>query len=680
MNTYARRAKIAAMGSATTDVEVEWQFDALDLRPVERWLATFPNVTDRGVVGEAREIAPFAARADARPAERLVDTYLDTSDWRIGRAGFVLRLRNRGGRGGEVTLKAIAPSAGGLRTRLEVSEAIPPGGVDALGAQGPVGWRLHALIGKRPLQPVLEVHTRRRPFDLLVEDQQVAEVALDETTILVGDDHQPVRLQRVEVEVDPSRVEPLTPMVDALRRQCGLQPAALSKFEAGLLAAGRGIPAPPDLGPTTVRPDSSVGELAFATLRRHLAAMLANEPGTRLGEDAEALHDMRVATRRLRAALSLFADALPVRARTVRVELGWLADALGEVRDLDVQLDRLDGWAREVPAEDRAALSELTALLRRARTEARAHLLACLDSARYERLVANFMAMLRQGPSRRSVAARAPAVAVGADLVRARHRSATKAAKRARRTGDPADFHRTRIRAKRLRYALEFLQEVYGGETARYTRHVVKLQDALGLIQDARVAAARLRTIATTESASLTPVTIFVMGGIAARCGADAERLAKKVPDLLHELRGPEWKKVQSLMEHRRLQVGSLYRWPVTVPHPAARRSPPAPAPVAPSAHPIEDGPPDAGSGGSTSGDALVDDPGPVEPAGGAHQPASPTPPAQPRPPAPARRSVPVWLNDLPTTAAPGPETTRPSAPSEPRHHNGRDHPEDRRT
>ena len=69
-----------------------------------------------------------------------------------------------------------------------------------------------------------------------------------------------------------------------------------------------------DLGPTEIDATLSCGEVAFAILRRHFAAMVAHEPGVRLGEDPEELHDMRVATRRLRAALKLYSDALPKRA------------------------------------------------------------------------------------------------------------------------------------------------------------------------------------------------------------------------------------------------------------------------------------------------------------------------------------------------------------------------------
>ena len=349
--------------------------------------------------------------------------------------------------------------------------------------------------GTRTLDPVLEVRTRRRPFDLRVDEEIVAEIALDETVISVGQGGRPVRLRRVEVEVVPAWVETLAPLVDRLRDECGLQPATLSKFEAGLLAAGLRIPAPPDLGSTSMAPSPSVGEVAFAVLRRNVAVMLAHEPGTRLGEDIEELHDMRVATRRLRAALAMFSDALPVRAQHLRVELGWLADALGGVRDLDVQLERLAGWTNEVPEEDRGSLSELAQLLDRERDEARDDLLVALDSRRYERLVAGLTAMLRQGPSRRRRRRRHPPSPLCRRWCKSDTAATVKAARRARRSGVATDFHRLRIRGKRLRYALEFVSEVYAGQTTRYVRRVVQLQDALGLMQDAQVAAARLHSV-----------------------------------------------------------------------------------------------------------------------------------------------------------------------------------------
>jgi hypothetical protein len=86
-------------------VEIEWQFDALDLRPVERWLATLPTL---GLADDEQR----TITALAKTPRRLVDSYLDTSDWRLAAAGFVVRTRRRG-RQDEVTLKDTKEAPGG---------------------------------------------------------------------------------------------------------------------------------------------------------------------------------------------------------------------------------------------------------------------------------------------------------------------------------------------------------------------------------------------------------------------------------------------------------------------------------------------------------------------------------------------------------------------------------------
>ncbi|MGD0984540.1 MAG: CHAD domain-containing protein [Acidimicrobiales bacterium] len=546
---------MSAPGESRTDIEVEWQLDALDLRPVERWLAlrTGPNAVDASVPGLG--IVPAAHK-------RLVDVYVDTEDWRMGRAGYVLRVRRRAGRL-ETTLKDLSTATKGLRRRLEVTQPLPASGLSGLDRTGEVGWRVDALAGARMLNQVLEVRTRRRPFDLAVHGEKVGELALDDTVIAIGHERRRLRLTRVEVEVQPAWVDAMQPFVERLRRECGLQPATLSKFEAGLMAAGISIPGPPDLGPIAVSPDSTLGELAYRVLRREAAAMLAHVPGTRLGEDIESLHQMRVATRRMRAGIEMFAGVLPVRAVRLRAELGWLAALLGEVRDLDIQLGRFDDWTEEMPGDHREALDELADLLAGHRLQARRALLEGLDSRRYERLVSGLVAMLAQGPSVRSAACRAPAVTTMPTLIGERHRAARKAASRAKRTGLATDYHRLRIRCKRLRYSLEFASGLYDGELKGFVRQMTRLQDALGSMQDASVASARLQVIALTEEgASLSRVAIFAMGGVARQYRIEAEHLLSGMPELVKLLEGKEWNRVKSLMEQRRKAAAPQVRPP----------------------------------------------------------------------------------------------------------------------
>jgi len=540
-----------ADGIEQEPIEIEWQFDALDLRPVERWLAALPTAVAVGTHFPT-------VTAQAKPSRRLIDHYLDTEDWRIARAGFVLRTR-RHGRSDEATMKDRHPAAaGGLRRRLEVTEQLAPdGAIDALD-NGPVGRRVRALAGTRPLNQVLEVRTRRRPFSLRVGGTEVAEVALDETSITAGQDARPVRLRRVEVEVDAEWVERLTPMVEGLRRSCGLQAAELSKFEAGLLSLGLSVPGAPELGATDIGPETSIGELAYAVLRRHLGVLLAREPGTRLGDDIEELHDMRVATRRLRAALDLFAHVLPARAVSLRAELAWLADALGAVRDLDVQLARMGvmtqwsaNWAVASTGDTGGdPLDHLAQLLASERGVARQNLLSTLDSSRWDRISADLVTLVTQPPARRPRGFSVPAVTVTYGLIEAHHHRAVKAAKRAKGTGQPGDFHRLRIRCKRLRYSLEFTADLYDGRTERFTRQLAKLQDGLGLMQDAEVATTRLAALATSGDALPAP-TIFVMGGVAEHYRMEAAGLLRTMPRRLRVLRGKDWQELVELMGRR---------------------------------------------------------------------------------------------------------------------------------
>jgi len=530
-------------------VEIEWQFDALDLRPAERWLASLgAGSTSVGAFGPVTVLA--------RPTVVQDDMYLDTEDWRIAQAGYVLRVRDAKSKH-EVTLKALSrqPKSNGSapKRRREVNEPFKSGSGGWIEETGPVGWRVSALIGRRPLHQVLAIQTRRRPFDLRLGDEDVAEVALDETAISI-DDQNPMRLLRVEVEVQSEWVEALAPVVDDLQRSSGLAPAALSKFEAGVLARGYVIPTRIDLGPTAVTSDTTIGALADAVVRRQLGALLSHEAGTRLGEDIEELHDMRVATRRLRAALGVFADILTPQFVALAPELAWLAEILGSVRDLDVQLARLadspewhGAWSSAEAGT--SPVDELRAVVTREREQARVVLLQALESPRYDRLTTGLTALAQLGAGQRAAAGHLPATVVVPGLLGQRHRAAVKAARRARRSGEPSDFHRLRIRCKRLRYTLEFVQEVYGDPAAQFIRRLARLQDLLGGLQDCEVSMERLHSLATRAQPPLSRASVFLMGAVAEDSRREAAELLVRARSRVKVLRGEEWQRLSLVLE-----------------------------------------------------------------------------------------------------------------------------------
>ncbi len=529
--------------------EIEWQFEAPDLEPVENWLQKHPSISGLAV-------APGATR-------EITDTYYDTDDWRLYRAGYALRLR-RDGESAEATMKSLAPAEDALRRRREISEPLEGGIEIPKGTRGPVGERLRRLADVGDLRPLFEVRTRRRTYALhperssaegIVEDASgnirrrerdaaFGELALDESEIS-GDGEARTRLSRIEVEVDAGLHDSVEEFVSEMRVALNLHPTGISKFEAGLSVAGLAPAVAPDLGPTQIDATLSTGEAAFAILRRHFATMLAHEPGVRLGEDPEELHDMRVATRRLRAALKLYADVLPRRAQRYERDLRWVAGALGEVRDLDVHLERLAGET----SRNGEVLEEVVTVLEERRVEARRRMLEVLDSNRYEGLVANFSGTLRRG---RSPAPTSPIVESAPGLVRRRYRKVRKAAGAITGDSPPEEFHDLRKKGKRLRYALEPLQGIYGRPSERMVELLKAVQDYLGDHQDLVVAAGLLEELGT--AGDLPPRAVFSMGSIAERYAHDAAEmragfLASR--ELCALKGGKPWKKLRKAMEKR---------------------------------------------------------------------------------------------------------------------------------
>jgi len=518
--------------------EVEWQFDADDLGSVEDWLEERPSASGFAILPEA--------------TRELSDTYYDTEDWRFYRAGYALRVR-RDSKGVEATMKSLSPPEDGLRRRREISEPLRSGGPKTLmKARGPVGERLRALVGTRELRPLFEIRTRRQVFELRPDGSSadncpsVGEVVLDSSEFS-GVGKEATRLRRVEVEVDADLRDGANTFVDELRGSQGLRPAGDSKFEAGLSASGLEPEGAPDLGSTEIDAALSAGEVAFAVLREHFGAMLDNEPGVRLGEDPEYLHDMRVATRRLRATLKLYADYLPKRARRFERDLHWVGGSLGEVRDLDVHLERLAREASEGGCGE--PLEEIIAALQERRGEARRRMLEMLDSTRYERLLSSFAGMLRRG---RSPAPTGFILEVAPDLVRRRYEKARKAADSLSEDSPPEDFHDLRKKGRRLRYALEPLQGIYGKPAQRMVELLKELQDDLGQHQDLVVAAAMLREQGV--AGNLPPQTIFSMGSIAGRYTREAAEIRAAVPGsrpFRVLSKGKKWKNLRKAMKKR---------------------------------------------------------------------------------------------------------------------------------
>jgi CHAD domain-containing protein len=464
------------------------------------------------------------------------------------RAGYTCRLRWDGSRG-ELTLKSMADPRGGIRTREEINQRVDdPSPASFITQPGPAVDMLAPLIGREPLRLLFALDTERRLYDASDGEGSFGEIALDTTTIPVGDEDRPVRLSRVEVEVPAGSVERARPFVDILASEASLSISGTSKFEAALLATGlHPEPLVHDLGPTDINPNQTIGEVAFAILRKQFAEVLANEAATRLGRDIEALHDMRVAARRMRAAMRSFRPYLSPTARALEREVKWLQQALGPVRDLDVQLEHLDGLMAE-SAESAEDLAPYRDVLARQRARERKRLIAALDSRRYSRLVARFASQLPKGPARTYAPGRIAAPLIARDEILQSYKRLQKRARAVRASSPPDAYHAARIAAKGLRYNVEFFAPAIGPRANEFIAAVKGLQDVLGDHQDAMVATETLRDHARTAR-KLTPATVLAMGAMAEGYRLKAAGLRLAYPAAYNKVKGRIWQRLKARLE-----------------------------------------------------------------------------------------------------------------------------------
>jgi CHAD domain-containing protein len=210
-----------------------------------------------------------------------------------------------------------------------------------------------------------------------------------------------------------------------------------------------------------------------------------------------------------------------------------------------VHLERLSGEA----SKNGETFEEVVAVLEERRVEARRRMLEALDSKRYERFVASFSGTLRRG---RSPAPSGPILKVAPGLVRRRYKKVREDLEALDEDSPPEDFHDLRKKGKRLRYALEPLQGIYGKPSEKMVELLKTVQDDLGDHQDLIVAAGLMQELGA--AGDLPPRAIFSMGSMAERHLGDA---AEMRADFLasRQLRalkgGKPWKRLRRTMKKR---------------------------------------------------------------------------------------------------------------------------------
>ncbi len=438
----------------------------------------------------------------------LTATYWDTADLRLLGWGHTLR-RRRASDGSEDgwTLKLARPETGsGVTSRDEIDA--PP---DTDGPPAHLRDVVAAVLRHEAIRPVATVTTTRHVRRLRDPGTGgVVEVADDRVTSTVDDGPGPA-FRQLEVELVEGDDRALDAAARVLRR-AATGPADLSPKLARALgdrARARNGHVP------RVRRRATVADLVRAALAAGATRLLAHDPGVRLGDDPEDVHQARVATRRLRADLRTLGPLLDdFRVQGLRRELQWLGERLGTVRDLDVLAEHLGADGEGLEPDERAGLAPLLERLTVDRHRAMLTLHDAMASSRYLALLDGLDRLEGQPPLRPDLDGSRRAARPARRLLRRADRRAVRFARGlGRRPADPA-LHELRKRAKGARYAAELVAPLAPAHVGRLARRLADVQDVLGDLQDTVVADDWLQGLSREQ---LTPAEAATAAALAER-------------------------------------------------------------------------------------------------------------------------------------------------------------------
>ena len=465
-----------------------------------------------------------------RPVRRrLVSVYFDTPELDLMRAQAALRVR-RVGRGWVQTVKIGGGSAGGLHQRPEWETPTAGAAPEPERFTAPAVRELLTPARLARLRPVFETHFWRDAWTLPVAGGGSIEVALDQGEVSGGGRSQPIC--EVELELKSGHPSALYDLALALAADVDLRPDPVSKAGRGYALFQNLHAEPVKAAPVGLKAGMHVADAFVVVMHSGLEQFTANLAGLIHETDPEYLHQARVAVRRLRSALTVFAPALPDPALApLREALRWLMGVLGPARDWDVfATETLPPLLAAMPGRPLQSLARDTQLRR---DVARAAMIAAVSSPRLTHLLlqAGQILLLRpweQAADRIGSAWQsAPATALAESVLDRRQRQLLRRGRHFARL-EPAARHRLRIAAKKQRYAAEFFAELYPPRAARaYINNLAALQDGLGALNDIAVTGRLLDDLRGGRAASRAWACGVVQGWVESRAQA---RIAELEP------------------------------------------------------------------------------------------------------------------------------------------------------
>ncbi|HXV69529.1 MAG TPA: CYTH and CHAD domain-containing protein [Nitrospira sp.] len=423
------------------------------------------------------------------PRRLLVSTYYDTVSHDLAHARITLRHRvERGKAAWQLKIPLDAD-----RQEIEVIDRtpLPP---------APLRGLLLLHLQHRRLVPVATLKVWRTGVRIRRNRVPVAEIALDQVSVVKNG----LVIQRFrELEIEQLGSDDLVVRdVERLLREAGAREHdGRPKLFRALSLSASVSDAPPE------RDSPLIDHLKWA-LAQHVRWLLAHDPGTRLGTEREALHQMRVDTRRLRAVLRAAGPVLvPEWAESLENELSWLSGFLGQARDLDVQIAYFTAEAARLDARDRKPVTQFVSHLRIQRERVQEVVVSELKSTRYLELIRRLRLAVHE-PSVVESPVTLP------ELAKREFKKLRKTIRQLGPSPNHARLHEVRIKAKRARYATDLAVWSMGKPASRFMKRAQAVQDLLGDYQDALQAETYIRA--------------FLKQSVSVRAGFVAGRLVER--------------------------------------------------------------------------------------------------------------------------------------------------------
>jgi inorganic triphosphatase YgiF len=415
-----------------------------------------------------------------RTESDLLSTYFDTEKCTLKRRGLSLRIRQTGNKHIQTIKSAPGAQFGRGEWETEIEGNTPD--LSKIG-----GTPLEQLVSKkllRRLRPIFKTSVRRTTLPFRTKRSEI-ELAVDRGKVVAGRRSSPI--EELELELKKGHPNDLFRLAKTVEKQAQAELYFRTKSERGYDLAFRHSGHAVYAEPIELKRDMEAGE-AFRIIGRSTVRHFAANSDAVQNLEPEGIHQMRVGLRRLRAAISLFSHALPGRrTEKIKVELKWLTKELAPAREIDVFVkEKVSPAIGEVTPRrgGNAIKSDFNARRAKARERAR----KALNSERCRVLLIDVLEWIEARPNDFRKQGSSPIGQFAVDML---HRRAKKLLKEGRDLEKLSahERHRFRIRIKKIRYAVEFFESLFPSkrdrkQIARLSKHLKKIQDALGSLND----------------------------------------------------------------------------------------------------------------------------------------------------------------------------------------------------